>query len=138
MFYDQRLRNRTRSEHNGSGSMVARLRHQPGRTHGQLSHISNHVGHSGRVIHGWGGLRGRRRGNGIGLVTNERQSGVMVGANVTIKNGNALWEGVTLEDGVFVGPRVFFTNDLYPRSPLLPQVTKRYSTQAWRLPTLVK
>jgi acetyltransferase-like isoleucine patch superfamily enzyme len=66
------------------------------------------------------------------------ESGVMVGANVTIKNGNALWEGVTLEDGVFVGPRVFFTNDLYPRSPRLPQVTKRYSTQAWRLPTLVK
>src|ERR1035437_7539133 len=82
MFYDQRLRNRTRSEHNGSGSMVARLRHQPARTHGQLSHISNHVGHSGRVIHGWGGLRGRRGGSGVMLVGSgtSRSSG-RTGAN---------------------------------------------------------
>ena len=66
------------------------------------------------------------------------ESGVTVGANVTIKNGNELWDGVTLEDGVFVGPRVFFTNDLYPRSPRLAQAAKRYRTRDWRLPTLVR
>lgn len=35
------------------------------------------------------------------------ESGVVVGNNVTIKNGNMIWEGVTLEDGMFVGPHVF-------------------------------
>ena len=66
------------------------------------------------------------------------ESGASVGSNVTIKNGNMLWEGITLEDGVFVGPHVFFTNDLYPRSPRLPQAEKRYSNRDWLSPTLVK
>ncbi len=66
------------------------------------------------------------------------ESGVIIGDNVTIKNGNMIWEGVTLEDGVFVGPHVFFTNDLYPRSPRLPQAKKRYSNRGWLLPTLVR
>jgi len=62
----------------------------------------------------------------------------MIGNKVTIKNGNMLWAGVTLEDGVFVGPCVIFTNDLYPRSPRLSQAKKRYSNREWLLPTLVK
>jgi acetyltransferase-like isoleucine patch superfamily enzyme len=66
------------------------------------------------------------------------ESGAVVGDNVTIKNGNMLFEGITLEDGVFVGPHVFFTNDLYPRSPRLPQAQLRYSDHAWLKPTLVK
>ncbi len=66
------------------------------------------------------------------------ESGVVVGNNVTIKNGNMLFQGVTLENGVFVGPHVFFTNDLYPRSPRLHQAKQRYSTKAWLAPTLVK
>ena len=66
------------------------------------------------------------------------ESGVAVGDNVTIKNGNMIWEGVTLEDGVFVGPHVFFTNDLYPRSPRLPQANRRYSSRGWLLPTRVR
>jgi len=66
------------------------------------------------------------------------ESGVTVGDDVTIKNGNMIWEGITLEDGVFVGPHVFFTNDLYPRSPRLPQAQKRYSSREWLSPVLVK
>ena len=66
------------------------------------------------------------------------ESGVAVGNDVTVKNGNMIWEGVTLEDGVFVGPHVFFSNDLYPRSPRLPQAKDRYSNRAWLLPTLVR
>jgi acetyltransferase-like isoleucine patch superfamily enzyme len=67
------------------------------------------------------------------------ESGAFVGNNVTIKNGNMIWEGVTLENGVFVGPHIFFTNDLYPRSPRLPQARNRYySKQKWLVPTLVK
>lgn len=66
------------------------------------------------------------------------ESGVVIGNNTTIKNGNMIWEGVILEDGVFVGPHVNFTNDLYPRSPRLPQAKKRYSNRGWLLPTLVR
>jgi acetyltransferase-like isoleucine patch superfamily enzyme len=66
------------------------------------------------------------------------ESGVVIGDNVTIKNGNMLWEGVTLEAGVFVGPHVFFTNDLYPRSARHPAVGNRYENRDWLVPTLVK
>jgi len=66
------------------------------------------------------------------------ETGAVVGNFVTIKNGNMLWEGVTLEDGVFVGPHVFFTNDLYPRSPRLPQAKQRYETRDWLETTLIQ
>jgi len=65
------------------------------------------------------------------------ESRVVVGDNVTLKNGNMLFEGVTIQDGVFVGPHVFFTNDLYPRSARLPQARLRYRDRRWLLPTLV-
>jgi UDP-2-acetamido-3-amino-2,3-dideoxy-glucuronate N-acetyltransferase len=41
---------------------------------------------------------------------------VIVGSNVKIENRASVYRGVTLEDGVFVGPYVSFTNDRYPRS----------------------
>jgi acetyltransferase-like isoleucine patch superfamily enzyme len=65
------------------------------------------------------------------------ENGVTLGNQVTLKNGNMLWTGVHLEDGVFVGPQVVFTNDLYPRSPRLPQAAQRYSTPAWLQPTRI-
>jgi acetyltransferase-like isoleucine patch superfamily enzyme len=43
-----------------------------------------------------------------------------VGNRVTIKCGVYLWEGAELEDDVFVGPCVAFTNDLRPRSRKYP------------------
>ncbi len=41
---------------------------------------------------------------------------VVIGSNVKIENRASVYRGVTLEDGVFVGPRVSFTNDRFPRS----------------------
>lgn len=41
---------------------------------------------------------------------------VPIGNNVKIQNRNNITHGVTLEDGVFVGPNVTFSNDKYPRS----------------------
>jgi acetyltransferase-like isoleucine patch superfamily enzyme len=41
---------------------------------------------------------------------------VIVGDRVTIKSGVYLWDGVRLEDDVFVGPQATFTNDRFPRS----------------------
>jgi UDP-2-acetamido-3-amino-2,3-dideoxy-glucuronate N-acetyltransferase len=44
------------------------------------------------------------------------ENNVVVGDRVTVKCGVHLWDGVTLEDDVFVGPNATFTNDLRPRS----------------------
>lgn len=41
---------------------------------------------------------------------------VEVGDNVKIQNYSSVYHGVTLEDGVFVGPHVCFTNDMRPRA----------------------
>ena len=41
---------------------------------------------------------------------------VTVGDRVTVKPGVQLWNGLRVEDDVFIGPNVTFTNDKYPRS----------------------
>ncbi len=43
-------------------------------------------------------------------------TGVVVGDRVTIKSGVYLWEGMFVEDDVFLGPQATFTNDRFPRS----------------------
>jgi acetyltransferase-like isoleucine patch superfamily enzyme len=48
------------------------------------------------------------------------EGGARVGSRVTVKCGVQLWDGVTLEDDVFVGPNATFTNDPYPRSKKHP------------------
>ncbi|NJR15836.1 MAG: N-acetyltransferase [Calothrix sp. CSU_2_0] len=44
------------------------------------------------------------------------ENDVVIGNRVTIKCGVYLWDGIRLEDDVFVGPNVAFTNDKLPRS----------------------
>lgn len=44
------------------------------------------------------------------------ENDVEIGDRVTVKCGVQVWDGLRLEDDVFVGPNVTFTNDLYPRS----------------------
>jgi acetyltransferase-like isoleucine patch superfamily enzyme len=44
------------------------------------------------------------------------EGGVTLGDNITLKCGIYLWQGTVLEDDVFVGPNVVFTNDTHPRS----------------------
>jgi UDP-2-acetamido-3-amino-2,3-dideoxy-glucuronate N-acetyltransferase len=48
------------------------------------------------------------------------ENDVVVGDRVTIKSGVQLWDGIRLEDDVFVGPNATFTNDLFPRSKKHP------------------
>ena len=45
---------------------------------------------------------------------------VVLGNRVTVKCGVYLWDGVTAEDDVFIGPSAVFTNDLKPRSQQHP------------------
>lgn len=54
---------------------------------------------------------------------------VVMGSNVKVQNGVNIYHGVTIEDDVFLGPSMTFTNDLYPRA----------FDQDWTVvPTLVK
>src|ERR1041385_8884095 len=56
--------------------------------------------------------------------------GVRIGNNCKIQNNVSVYEGVTLEDDVFCGPSMVFTNVLLPRAHI--------SRKAEFLPTLVK
>lgn len=48
------------------------------------------------------------------------ENDVVLGDRVTIKCGVQVWDGVRLEDDVFVGPNATFTNDHFPRSKQRP------------------
>lgn len=49
------------------------------------------------------------------------ESDVMIGDRVTIKVGVQLWDGLRVEDDVFIGPNATFTNDKFPRSKKYPK-----------------
>jgi UDP-2-acetamido-3-amino-2,3-dideoxy-glucuronate N-acetyltransferase len=67
----------------------------------------------------------------------EIQKGASIGRRCKISSHTFICEGVTLEDEVFVGHNVTFTNDLYPRATTL---AGGLQTEAdWQCaPTLVK
>jgi UDP-2-acetamido-3-amino-2,3-dideoxy-glucuronate N-acetyltransferase len=46
----------------------------------------------------------------------EIQRGASIGRNCKISSHSFICDGVEIEDGVFVGHGVMFTNDLYPRA----------------------
>lgn len=46
----------------------------------------------------------------------EIQKNAVIGRNCKISSHSFICEGVTIEDGVFIGHGVMFTNDLFPRS----------------------
>jgi acetyltransferase-like isoleucine patch superfamily enzyme len=46
---------------------------------------------------------------------------VVIGDRVTLKSGVFLWDGIRVEDDVFIGPNATFTNDPYPRSQKYPE-----------------
>jgi acetyltransferase-like isoleucine patch superfamily enzyme len=48
------------------------------------------------------------------------ENDVIVGDRVTVKCGVYLWDGIRVEDDVFIGPNVTFCNDKFPRSKQYP------------------
>jgi acetyltransferase-like isoleucine patch superfamily enzyme len=63
-------------------------------------------------------------------------SGAVIGNSVKLQNRVSIYRGVTLEDGVFVGPHATFTNDKHPRS-ITPEGSP-VSEEDWGpVPTLV-
>lgn len=53
------------------------------------------------------------------------ENDVVIGDRVTVKSGVFLWDGIRLEDDVFVGPNATFTNDRTPRSQQYPATFPR-------------
>ncbi|MBD9374394.1 N-acetyltransferase [Rhizobium sp. ARZ01] len=67
----------------------------------------------------------------------EIQKNASVGRDCKISSHTFICEGVTIEDGVFVGHGVMFTNDLYPRA-VNPDGSLQ-TEKDWKLiPTLVR
>ncbi|MDB6057554.1 MAG: transferase hexapeptide repeat protein [Verrucomicrobiales bacterium] len=66
----------------------------------------------------------------------EIQKGAKIGKRCKISSHSFICEGVTIEDEVFIGHNVTFTNDLFPRATADGQL----QTEAdWKcIPTLVK
>ena len=52
------------------------------------------------------------------------ENDVVIGNNVTVKCGVFLWDGITIEDNVQIGPNVTFTNDKYPRAKATFEIQK--------------
>jgi UDP-2-acetamido-3-amino-2,3-dideoxy-glucuronate N-acetyltransferase len=68
-------------------------------------------------IFGFTNLYGCEIGDGTKIGTFvEIQKGAVIGRRCKISSHTFICEGVTLEDEVFVGHGVTFTNDLYPRA----------------------
>ena len=63
--------------------------------------------------------------------------GVVIGDDVKVQNNVSLFHGVTIEDGVFVGPHVCFTNDRVPRA-VNPDGTLKTDADWEVSPTLVR
>lgn len=76
------------------------------------------------------------RGTRVGTFV-EIQKNASIAGNCKISSHSFICEGVTIEDGVFVGHGVMFTNDLHPRAVNLDGSLQ--SDADWAVvPTLVK
>lgn len=75
------------------------------------------IGTGTRIWHFCHVLSGASIGSGCSLGQNVVvMSGVRIGNNVKIQNNVSVYEGVELEDDVFCGPSMVFTNVVNPRS----------------------
>src|SRR5579863_1009567 len=67
----------------------------------------------------------------------EIQAGVVIGARCKIQSHTFIPEGVTIEDEVFVGHGVMFTNDLWPRA--VDDYGRMIGASGWTMsPTRIK
>lgn len=49
------------------------------------------------------------------------ENDVVIGERVTVKSCDQFWDGLRIEDDVFIGPNVTFTNDPFPRRKQYPE-----------------
>lgn len=71
-------------------------------------------------------LSGAKVGNNCNINANcFIENDVTIGNNVTVKCGVQLWDGIIVEDDVFIGPNATFTNDKFPRSKIYKEITHK-------------
>lgn len=89
------------------------------------------------IIHGFANLYGCRVGDGtrIGPFV-EIQAGATIGARCKVSSHTFICSGVTIEDEVFVGHGVMFTNDPDPRATS-PDGSLQTALDWEQVPTLV-
>ena len=89
------------------------------------------IGDDTKIWHFCHVMPGARIGRGCSIGQNVMiGAGVVIGDNVKIQNNVSLYTGVALEDDVFCGPSMVFTNVVNPRS----EVPRKHEYR----PTLVK
>src|SRR5437762_5837826 len=75
------------------------------------------IGDGTKIWHFTHVMRGARIGNSCTIGQNVMiASGAVIGNNVKIQNNVSVYQGVVLEDDVFCGPSMVFTNVVNPRS----------------------
>lgn len=83
---------------------------------------SRHVGEGTRIWQFCVVLPGARNGADCNICSNVLiENDVVIGDRVTVKCGVQVWDGLRIEDDVFIGPNVTFTNDPFPRSRQMPE-----------------
>ncbi len=99
--------------------------------HKQAIVESKHIGQGTRIWAFAHILPGARVGRDCNICDHTFiENDVVVGDRVTIKCGVQLWDGIHVEDDVFIGPNATFTNDVSPRSKkhqaLIPRTLVRH------------
>lgn len=83
---------------------------------------SNSIGEDTKVWQFTAILEGAKIGNNCNINSHcFIENDVVIGDNVTIKCGVYLWDGIRVENNVFIGPNVTFTNDKNPVSKVYPE-----------------
>ena len=97
--------------------MVVETRVKPYFAHAQALVETEDVGQDTRIWAFAHVLPGARIGSACNICDHAFiETGAVLGNNVTVKNGVAIWQGVTIEDNVFLGPNCVLTNDPNPRA----------------------
>lgn len=85
--------------------------------HPQADVQSKHIGESSNIWQFCIVLPNARIGNDCNIASHcFIENDVVIGDRVTIKCGVQIWDGMRIEDDVFIGPNVTFCNDRYPKS----------------------
>ncbi len=90
--------------------------------HAQALCESSHIGAGSRIWAFAHILPGARIGADCNICDHVFiENDVVIGNRVTVKCGVQLWDGLRIEDDVFIGPNATFTNDRFPRSKRYPE-----------------
>ncbi len=98
-----------------------------------MSHIhplaevaSLHIGENTRIWQFAIVLKGAKIGKNCNINCHTFiENDVIIGDHVTVKSGVYLWDGIRVEDCVFIGPNATFSNDAFPRSKSRPVTFSR-------------